>query len=88
MGICSTDVGYYHSMYSCLATMYSLENVYFLQINVFFMFMALRALYQSKKGTMTAEETSNAEVVKSVLTNCSHTVSYASLLYFVVIIYM
>ena len=50
--------------------------------------MALRALYQSKKGTMIAEETSNAEVVKSVLTNCSYTVSYASLLYFVVIIYM
>ena len=39
--------------------------------------MALRALYQSKKGTMTAEETSNAEVVKSVLTNCSYTVSYS-----------
>ena len=74
MGICCTNVGYHHSMYPCLATNYSLANVHFLQINLFFMFMALRALYQSRKRKMTAEKVSNTEIVKLVLTNYSQTV--------------
>ncbi|XP_065913056.1 uncharacterized protein [Dysidea avara] len=36
-------------------------------VNVFFLFMALRALFKSKKRTLSVDQTANADIVKAIL---------------------
>ena len=51
--------------YICLGS--ACLNWYYLsQVNVFFLFMALRALFMSKKSTVSVDKSTNADIVKLV----------------------